>query len=896
MAVQSSLYIPDGSTRTFPSTKHIATKQHCAVYLQKASDSLWETADVNSYELIQNSIVFDDAVDTVIYLQVEIRVADSDTELLDSPSDIAIVASNMASIVTDATNIANINTSATNIGAINAVSGSIANVNTVSGSIANVNTVGTAIANVNTVVTNIAGLNTIATNMAEILLADDNAAIATTKATLATTSATNAQLREWEAEASELTALSYANEAEDVPVNIVTSDGDGTFTYTPQAGVYSSKHYKLKAEASALSINDIIVATIEDLSTIDTVTHNTIAVVYDLSRGGRFVWKATGTVNGGTIFAGVTGYWHRQYSGTIDVKWFGAKGDWNGATGTDDAVAIQSAINYASANNKKLIVSDGSYKVTAQIYTQSNLHMVFTSGAWIVPTEWSIIGATFSNVIIGNEAARIQSNITIENPQFDGAFLPYDLVSNDNAIGFAWGATNVKVIGGNIKNYDFSYSAGGAGGKAVNFEQGVYGGYCTGLTATDCGVGVFVQGLDGTLSNGQSKASTKIIIRDIFVENCEAAVAVLGINTATNPDGDAADQLVIIDGVTFHNCGHMPNRPATSYFEKSGVIVLGEAQNVHISNIKGYNDVGYPASYPTGGTVVGSGLSGPIGAIVWGWGRNISISNVEYHGNCDSLIQINRARAIGEDASPTGIIANVFRFDASDVKHYGTATYLANIQSGALKPTNANVECNFSDIYTDTITGIISPELNGFTNIKVKAINSLVGSAKITIEGTANDIYDNRNTFTTLSTGVVVGNTNPYTEYGTFTPALKDAPTGVAATAAVTTGRYTKIGNRVFFEINLVNITTTGLTTTNQIHITGLPYTVNNYYSASFNPCAVIPALVTSTSGIIASAVAGQSYLKLYDQTTAGSSNLLVSAITSTTGDLFISGNYEVAF
>lgn len=295
MGVQNSFYIPDGSTRTFPSTKHIATKQHCAVYLQRAIDSLWEAAEVETYDLIQNAIVFDVAVDPVLYIQVEIRVADSSGELVDSPSDISIVAGSITAVNTNATNIDSINTNASNIGAINNVSASIAdvntvathitnvdtvstnitnvnttatnianvnnvgsniaNVNTTATNIANVNTVATDISDVNTVATNIIGLNTIVTNMAEILLADDNAAIATTQAGLAATSATNAQLREWEAEADALTALSYANEAEDVLVNLVTSDGDGTFTYTPQAGVYSAKHHDIKAAASAASIN-----------------------------------------------------------------------------------------------------------------------------------------------------------------------------------------------------------------------------------------------------------------------------------------------------------------------------------------------------------------------------------------------------------------------------------------------------------------------------------------------------------------------------------------------------------------------------------------------------------------------------------------------------------------
>jgi hypothetical protein len=65
-------------------------------------------------------------------------------------------------------------------------------------------------------------------------------------ASAASNSATEAQLRAWEAEAEKLTADSYATEAEDTFVNLVTSDGDGTFTYTPTTE-YSALHWATKA-------------------------------------------------------------------------------------------------------------------------------------------------------------------------------------------------------------------------------------------------------------------------------------------------------------------------------------------------------------------------------------------------------------------------------------------------------------------------------------------------------------------------------------------------------------------------------------------------------------------------------------------------------------------------
>lgn len=53
------------------------------------------------------------------------------------------------------------------------------------------------------------------------------------------------------------------------------------------------------------------------------------------------------TTNGGTRFAHSSGRgaWERVFDGPVWLSWFGAKGDWNGSTGTDDSAAITAAIN-----------------------------------------------------------------------------------------------------------------------------------------------------------------------------------------------------------------------------------------------------------------------------------------------------------------------------------------------------------------------------------------------------------------------------------------------------------------------------------------------------------------------------------------------------------------------
>lgn len=91
---------------------------------------------------------------------------------------------------------------------------------------------------------------------------------------------------------------------------------------------------------------DFTVSTVNDLPTVD-VKENQTVVVSDKDRGGVFIARLGGTVNNGTIFQGDgTCNWHRQYDGSVNVKWFGAKGD--GVT--DDTQIINNIISLEDAS------------------------------------------------------------------------------------------------------------------------------------------------------------------------------------------------------------------------------------------------------------------------------------------------------------------------------------------------------------------------------------------------------------------------------------------------------------------------------------------------------------------------------------------------------------------
>ncbi|WP_207231110.1 hypothetical protein [Bradyrhizobium sp. Leo121] len=104
----------------------------------------------------------------------------------------------------------------------------------------------------------------------------------------------------------------------------------------------------------------ITVATRTALKALDT-TKDTIAYLDEAGRQGLFVWQAgdysgqiTNDPNEGvyikaTAVAATSGAWVRDgawQADGVDPRWFGAKFDWNGTTGTDDSAAIQAWVNF----------------------------------------------------------------------------------------------------------------------------------------------------------------------------------------------------------------------------------------------------------------------------------------------------------------------------------------------------------------------------------------------------------------------------------------------------------------------------------------------------------------------------------------------------------------------
>lgn len=137
------------------------------------------------------------------------------------------------------------------------------------------------------------------------------------------------------------------------------------------------------------------IETVDDFGSVPS--GYTTVIVKDSNRGGTFTWSSTGTSNGGTVFAGSSGYWNRQYSGAVNVKWFGAVGDGI----ADDTIAIQNAIAHGS-----IYLSNGNYLISSLL----TLPLIVVSDGAIITgadCQWREIKKvsfngkiTFDNLII----------------------------------------------------------------------------------------------------------------------------------------------------------------------------------------------------------------------------------------------------------------------------------------------------------------------------------------------------------------------------------------------------------------------------------------------------------------------------------------------------------------
>lgn len=198
-----------------------------------------------------------------------------------------------------------------------------------------------------------------------------------------------------------------------------------------------------------------------------------------------------------------------------------------------------------------------------------------------------------------------------------------------------------------------------------------------------------------------------------------------------------------------------------------------------------------------------------------------------------------------------------------------------------------------------------NPTFNNVTVDGVLTVDQIVeqtGAAGITLDGvTLKDgnvvLADGKGIDFSATAGTGTSELFDDYEEGTWTPVVADAATGGnQATALITNGYYTKIGNIVHATCQLINVNTTGLTAGSRVFVVGLPFTARSVTSTANFVCASLTHSISFSQQVLASVSDNTNYVELMQNSSgAAPSFLVISNLTSGSARILFTLTYEGA-
>lgn len=273
------------------------------------------------------------------------------------------------------------------------------------------------------------------------------------------------------------------------------------------------------------------------------------AHVFDGAHG-IFIVDANDTIsadNDGTVLIDMLGRrWKRQYSGNVAVEWFGAVGDFNGTSGTDDTSAFIAAFAYITSIGGGAVEATAGkrYRLTHTVFYGSNF--VFNgNGCEVFHDSNTANGSAFMPEKFQHATLK-NKNIVFEN------FILNTKSGGGNGIAGA-NARNVKIQ--NVtSDYIFWHLFDGAGCQdfglyncasyscATSPYQCDNATYANASEASDSAGNILPIAFDATGGLGASN--------NVIISGCRAVTTVMAAIHLHNKNNDN----IIIDQCIFENC------------------------------------------------------------------------------------------------------------------------------------------------------------------------------------------------------------------------------------------------------------------------------------------------------------------------------------------------------
>lgn len=539
--------------------------------------------------------------------------------------------------------------------------------------------------------------------------------------------------------------------------------------------------------------------------------------------GGRFKWDASTSAadNGGTIIApdaGGVGRWFRVYSGAVNVRWFGAKGD--GVT--NDTAALQAAINAADANviagfnrQNTVLFPVGIYQVAGTL-----TFMPFVNYLGVRAT----VAAT-SGTGSGNHGSILRKSATGVLADADtGDMTIRDLLFVD---GSAQTSTGIR--------FGTTQNASGIDIRGCRFV-----GFSVAINARRWN--------DSYVSANGFESNTTDILFDganenqglRFVGNVFFAPSAYSISLASG---------AIVNSVMF-SANHFQLTAAAS---KAINVVTTTS-----TTMRGWSFVGNTFENATGSALANvvniDNLTAP------------TVVGMSFTGN-----QFRKAAGVLIRVPVVGLS---FSGNSTDGGGSGTGLTLGYVGKAAI---SANTFSNLAN-------GIVLSSVSATSNTLIAGNTFEAVTTQVSGAAASDVVWLNP------------GDTARVSDYqqGTFTPTIAGATTAGAQTYAVQTGSYTKIGNRVFFNLR-VALSAKDAATAGNVEIRGLPYTA----SAASNSHAAVTLdevkQITYTAALTGRIEPGRTAINLVDTNGSASNPAYLGAagIAATTA-VNLSGHYFV--
>ena len=569
----------------------------------------------------------------------------------------------------------------------------------------------------------------------------------------------------------------------------------------------------------------------------------------------------------------------------ISVNDFGAVGDYS----NDDTTAIQNALNAAGTAEKNVYVPAGTYKITETLYIPAGVRVIGEGKYDHYDTSSRVNGTVFKTSGTGNAKAWTDitgSDTADDTPLFvakgNGVYLEnLTLLTDANhwSIGILFLCAKQCGFSG-LQTFDFT-------------DGGVY------LDATWSDRNVHLTGLSDATSTSitlePSTGMNEFYGKDFLLQSKSDVATSYGIKiqgSTRDPDsytsenwnwgwGGASD-VVFEKGRTTNLSidGALKNAAKALQGIRFVNVDVRTGSRDNMMNFDRANRVeffgGYGEGSSSGRKISLTANTGKLNFIGGRWTDN----TIYYAGSTKSVSLDGSSNNFASISNDTDLKTRINHLDYDGNFLNEIITWDDSVVKIADVPLRPAVD--------GTSSSGISLGTSGYYWQNARIANKLYFKNGGGIDFSAVP-YDTDDGSGTSSTNSLL---DDYEE-GTCQAIIADAATG-GNTGSTETGKYTKIGNLVTLILNLNNIDVSGLTSSNDLYIRGLPF-VNA--SSHRVPGSILTDSVNFGANSIPVAMLAEdgNYIRISEMidNTADDAGILVSEITDDTTDMFISITYH---